>query len=237
MTYDVDSEGFPDDSENQKLTLHFFWLLDRSYSMDGRRISELNTAIREVLPDIQKVADSNPSVNVLMRAIKFSNSVDWHIGPDPVSLADFSWVDLDASGGTATASAINFLCDELEPAKLKNRCAPPVCILISDGYCTESEDSYDRAIEKLNNSKVGRRAVRMSIAVGQEGEYNEDQLTMFGNQDANILKARTPEELVGYIRWAAMSSVVWASTPVGEAKNCGIDNAPQFKDPDEVDLF
>ena len=237
MTYDIDSEGFPDDSENQKLPLHFFWILDHSHSMEGQRISELNAAIREVLPEIRKVADDNPSVDVLMRAIAFSSNVNWHIGSDPVKLADFSWIDLGVSGGTSTASAINFLCEELEPSKLK-RCAPPVCILISDGYCTESEDSYNRAIERLNNSKVGKRAVRISIAVGQEGEYNEAQLAMFGNQDVNVLKARTPEELVGYIKWAAMSSVVFASTPVGQTKNgIGTHDMPEYKDPDEVDLF
>ena len=94
MIYDIDSEGFPDDSENQKLPLHFFWILDHSHSMEGQRISELNAAIREVLPEIRKVADDNPSVDVLMRAIAFSSNVNWHIGSDPVKLADFSWIDL-----------------------------------------------------------------------------------------------------------------------------------------------
>ena len=259
MTYDTDDEGFPDDSDG-RLPLHFFWILDCSGK--GQKISELNAAIREVLPEIRKVADDNLSVNVFMRAIAFSSNVNWHIGPDPVNLADFSWIDLASGGARSTASAINFLCEELEPSKLK-RYALPVCILISDGYCTESEDSYSRAIERLNNNKVGKRAIRMSIAVGQEGEYDEAQLamfgnqdvnvllkartpeelvgSMFGNQDVNVLKARTPEELVGSIKWAAMSSVSidphYAERPLPASLLDDNHDMPKFEDSDEVDLF
>ena len=247
MTYDTDDEGFPDDSDG-RLPLHFFWILDCSGK--GQKISELNAAIREVLPEIRKVADDNLSVNVFMRAIAFSSNVNWHIGPDPVKLADFSWIDLASGGARSTASAINFLCEELEPSKL-NPLALCICILISDGYCTESEDSYSRAIERLNNSKVGKRAIRMSIAVGQEGEYDEAQLAMFGNQnvnlamfgnqDVNVLKARTPEELVGSIKWAAMSSVSidphYAERPLPASLLDDNHDMPKFEDPDEVDLF
>lgn len=49
--------------------LHFFWIADCSGSMAGEKIQQLNLAIREAIPHMQKVADDNPYANILIRAI------------------------------------------------------------------------------------------------------------------------------------------------------------------------
>ncbi len=60
--------------------LHFIWITDSSGSMriDGK-IQALNNAIREAIPHMQRVADDNPYAQILVRAIKFSSSAQWHI--------------------------------------------------------------------------------------------------------------------------------------------------------------
>ena len=54
--------------------LHFIWLADSSGSMeqDGK-IQALNTAIREAVPHMRKVAEDNPNAQVLVRAVRFSS--------------------------------------------------------------------------------------------------------------------------------------------------------------------
>lgn len=76
--------------------LHFIWVCDTSGSMglDGK-IESLNTAIREALPDMRKVADENPNASVLLRVLRFSKGASW-VQADPKKLENFQWIDMAA---------------------------------------------------------------------------------------------------------------------------------------------
>jgi uncharacterized protein YegL len=191
-----------------KRNLNFFWLVDCSGSMEGQKMATLNQAIQQSIPEVKKALSGYPEVNILMSSIKFSNTAEWHIGPEPVPIEDFFWPELNAGGVTSTAQAINLLIDRLDIEKMGRRAFPPVYILLSDGYCTDTDEKYDAAINKLNSIPWGRKAVRLVIAIGNEGDYDEDQLLKFTNhkEDAGILKASNPERLVGYIKWASTTA-------------------------------
>lgn len=198
--------------EVAKRNLHFFWLLDRSGSMYGQKIATLNTAIQEAVAAVKNALAAHSEINVLMSAIVFSDTAGWHIGPEPVSLDAFKWQDLTADGCTATSQAINLLCNELDVEKMSRRAVPPVCILISDGFCTDSPAEYQASIDRLNKLPWGKKAVRLVIAVGQDSEYDEAELLKFTNhKEVGVLKAETPEELVNYIKWASTTASLSAS--------------------------
>ena len=92
-----------------------------------------------------------------MRAIKFSNNAAWHV-VNPVPLNDFVWPELETSGLTATAKAIKLLTEELSIDRMPRRGLPPVCILISDGFCTDPQEEYDAAIAELGKIPWGIKA-------------------------------------------------------------------------------
>jgi uncharacterized protein YegL len=210
--------------EVAKRPLHFFWLTDYSGSMHGKKIATLNQAIREALPEIKKTVNNHPQVEVNMRAIKFADEANWHVGPEPVSLEQFEWPELEVDGITATAQAINLLAQELTLEKMPRRGLPPVCLLVSDGFCTDSEKDYLEAIAKLLKQPWGKKAVRLAIAIGQESEYDENQLLKFvSHQEIGVLKAHNPAELVNYIKWASVTATVGASQ--GKSKAESIDKA------------
>ena len=163
----------------QHRKLEFFWLVDCSGSMNGRKITSLNFAISEAIPAIKRAAAENPHIQVEMRAIRFSDRAEWHVGPDPVPLSAFSWIPLQAGGMTATAEAIRLLAEQLTLEKMPQRGVPPVCILVSDGHCTNTESEYKRAINSLTRLPWGAKAVRLAIGMGEEGEYNEEELLYF----------------------------------------------------------
>lgn len=195
-----------------KRVLHFFWLTDYSGSMGGTKIATLNQAIREALPEVKKAIDSHPQVKIKMRAIKFADDAEWHVGPEAMPLEKFSWPELDVDGVTATAQAINLLADELTIEKMPRRGLPPVCLLVSDGFCTDSEEDYLAAIAKLEHQPWGKKAVRLAIAIGDELDYDEEQLLKFvSHKEIGVLKAHNPGELVNYIRWASVTATVGAS--------------------------
>lgn len=193
-------------------TLNFFWLTDYSASMGGKKIATLNQAIREALPLIKQAVAAHPQVQVMMAAIKFSDEASWHIGPDPVPLEQFSWPELEADGLTATARAIELLVKALSIERMPRRGFPPVCILISDGFCTDPEEEYNRAIAELNRIPWGMKAIRLAIAIGEESEYNEKELLKFVNQpNVGLLKAHNPEELLNFIKWASTEATLGSS--------------------------
>ena len=152
-----------------------------------------------------------------MRAIKFADTAGWHVGPQPVPLGQFVWPELRTAGGTSTAQAIRLLVPELALDKMPRHGCPPVCILISDGVCTDREGEYEAAIADLVKLPWGRRAVRLAIGVGDASEYDEEELLKFvSHREIGVLKADTPEKLVHYIVWASVAASVGAS--VGKSK-------------------
>lgn len=200
-----------------KRTLHFFWIADCSGSMGGRKISTLNQAIREAIPAIKEALSAHPEVQIMMRAIKFSDKASWHVGPEAVPLEEFTWPNLEAEGITATAQALELLAEELQIEKMSKRGYPPVCILLSDGYCTDTVDEYNKAIEKINSTPWGKKAVRLAIGIGDEQDYNEHELLKFvTHKEIGVLKADSPEKLTSYIKWASVAASIGAS--VGKSR-------------------
>lgn len=195
--------------ETAKRDLQFFWLADCSGSMSGVRIAKLNSAIRDALGGVQDLMKDQAECAMYMRAIKFSTAAEWHVGPDPVAIENFFWPDLEADGLTATARAINLLCDQLEDGKIAGRNFSPVCVLVSDGFCTDTPSDYDRAIARLNSLHWAKNAIRLVIGIGQdEKDYDADQLVKFTNHpELGVLQARTPRDLVRFIKFVSVGSV------------------------------
>jgi len=211
------------DGQVVRKKLHFFWIADCSDSMRGKKIATLNQAIREAIPEVQKAVAAYPQVEIFMRAIKFSDDAAWHVGPDPVPIEQFTWPELETSGLTATAKALKLLEGELSIERMPRRGLPPVCILVSDGFCTDPRDEYDNAIADLAKIPWGVKAVRLAIAIGDESDYNEPELLKFVNQDSiGLLKAHSPEELVSYIKWASVSASVASSR--GRSRSAGVSD-------------
>lgn len=182
--------------------------------MYGPKMATLNHAIRESLPEIEKAVRNQPNVQIYMRAIRFSDTADWHIGPEPIPFEAFQWMDLDASGLTATARALTQLADELSAEKMIRRGLPPVAILVSDGFCTDPSWEYDQAIEYINSIPWGKKAIRMAIAIGKDTEYDEIELSKFINPPPPkipLLKARNIDQLTAYIKWASTVAVCQSS--------------------------
>ena len=225
--------------------MHVFFIADHSSSMAGERIEALNSAFREVIPVLQKEAESQPQVEVYVRAIKFATNAEW-CDRDPVPLDDYVWADLVADGLTATAQAINLLVDELEYDKMhaqgRNQ-YPPVCILVSDGFCTDPESDYERAIDSLLASKYGKRAVRLALAIGQPEEYDESALGRFvSHEEVGVLKAEKPADIVKYLRWATVqaskaASVAGSSLDSSNKQNVYLPKPPDDDDDDEFAVF
>jgi len=178
---------------------------------DGK-IQALNTAIREAIPHMRKVAEDNPNAQVLVRAVKFSNGAQWHIS-QPTPVADFAWADLTAEGETDLGKGLQLVADQLKMPPMSERALPPVLVLVSDGQPT---DDFDAGLKALLDQPWGKKAVRIAISIGRDADA--DVLQKFiGNSELKPLAANSPEALVKHIKWASTAVLKSASSPAAAA--------------------
>jgi uncharacterized protein YegL len=194
--------------------LHFIWIADCSGSMgvDGK-IQQLNFAIRDAIPHMQRVAEENPNAAVLVRALKFSSGAQWHIS-QPTPVADFKWPDLAAEGVTDMGRALGMVAEQLQIPPMSERALPPVLVLISDGRPT---DDFQKGLTALLNEPWGKKAVRIAIAIGEDADYEVLQ-KFIGHAELQPLQANSPEALVRYIKWVSTAVLQSASAPASQPK-------------------
>jgi uncharacterized protein YegL len=182
--------------------------------MAGGKIQSLNTAIKEALPAMRKVADENPNATVLVRALKFSNGAEW-VNKDPVSVEDFKWFDLEAEGVTDMGKALSKVADELKIPPMTSRALPPVLVLISDGQPT---DDFESGLQKLMDQNWGKKAVRIAIAIGSDAD-NDVLQKFIGISELKPLVAKNAETLVKQIKWVSTVVLQSASSPASQTKD------------------
>lgn len=181
-----------------KRPLHFIWILDCSGSMgvDGK-IQALNTAIRESLPHMQKVADENPYAQVLIRAVAFSSGARWAI-KDPTEISELKWTDLTAEGSTDMGAALALVADSLKMPPMNDRALPPILVLVSDGQPT---DDFLHGLELIEAQPWGKKSIRLAIALGADADL--DVLLRFTKIKEGIVSANNIDQLTSRIRWAS----------------------------------
>jgi uncharacterized protein YegL len=197
--------------------LQFIWIADCSASMGiGGKIQQLNTAIHEAIPHMQRVAADNVHAEVFVRAIKFSDGATWHIST-PTPVEHFRWTDLSADGVTDMGKALLLVAEQLKMPPMDPRGLPPVLVLISDGQPTDDFETGRRA---LMAEPWGQRAVRVAISIGRDADTEVLQ-RFIGHPEMTPLQANDPETLVRRIRWASTVALKAASAPssipVGES--------------------
>jgi uncharacterized protein YegL len=203
--------------------LHFIWIADCSDSMGVHgKIQALNTAIREAIPHMRKVAKDRDNAQVLVRAVRFSDGAYWHIA-QPVPVEQFEWVDLQAKGVTDMGKALELVAEQLKMPPMPERGLPPVLVLISDGLPT---DDFAAGLNALLDLPWGKKAVRIAIAIGEDA--NLEVLQRFiNNSELKPLRANNPEALTTHIRWASTAVLKSASSPHSEPKGAsGGSNVP-----------
>jgi uncharacterized protein YegL len=201
--------------------LHFIWIADCSGSMASEgKIQALNTAIREVIPQMRNVASDNPNARVLVRALAFSAGARWHVA-QPTPVEEFRWTDLQAGGVTDMGQALRMVAEELHIPPMTDRALPPVLVLISDGQPT---DDFAGGLVALMREPWGIKAVRVAIAIGEDADTEVLQ-SFIGDTGLAPLRANNPETLVRHIQWVSTAVLKAASMPASQSREAGMVGA------------
>jgi uncharacterized protein YegL len=179
------------------LPLHFILLLDCSGSMAGGKIQSLNRAIREALSDLSQIAEANPNMNLLVRAITFSSGARWHL-ETPTPASEVVWEDITAGGPTDLGAALQLLATARKHGAFNNLSLRPVIVLLTDGLPT---DDFDAGITSLLQVPWGRKFVKIAVAIGDL--VTLDFLEQFSSSDSQslVVQAKRASDLKNIFRW------------------------------------
>ncbi|OUD15261.1 vWA domain-containing protein [Thioflexithrix psekupsensis] len=110
--------------------------------------------------------------------------------------------------------ALRMVAEQLEIGKMGERALPPVLVLISDGQPT---DDFHGGLKALMETPWGKKAVRISIAIGKDADMDILQ-EFIGHSEIQPLLANNAEQLVRFIRWVSTAVLKAASSPASQAK-------------------
>jgi uncharacterized protein YegL len=193
--------------------LRVIYVIDTSGSMRGDKIQTVNYAMREMIPVIRAIASEQPNADITIQAMIFNDAATWHV-QKPTSVAEFEWRDVHANGATQMGSAFQKLSMELATAGVMEiRSLPPLLILLSDGQPT---DKIDMGLSSLMSQTLGRKAVRVAIAIGHDAD--KSTLAQFvANPEIPVFEAHNSASLFNLIRWASTSVVQSVASPLSRA--------------------
>jgi len=179
-----------------------FFLIDTSGSMQGTKIGAVNTAIREVVPDLADIGGAD--IDLKIAVLEFSMGCKWQNPAGPVPVDQFFWTNLTAEGGTDMGAAFRELNDKLSRKSFlqaPSASVAPVILLLSDG---QPCDDWQNALAALKTNNWFKSAVKVALAIGADAD--SAVLAEFTGTAETVLTAYTPEVLRKMIRTVSITS-------------------------------
>lgn len=190
-------------------TMVLFFVVDTSGSMTGSKITSVNVAIEDVLPEISDLSNSNADAKIKVAMLEFSNGARWVTSPDhPEDLYDFNFKHFTASGMTDLGKALDELNSKLsrhvflraEGQERRGYMAPGI-FFFTDGAPT---DDWEPALDRLRQNKWYQNAIRVAVAIGDDADMNVLE-TITGSKEL-VTKVKDPKQLRAMIKFIAVTS-------------------------------
>ncbi|MBS4026100.1 MAG: VWA domain-containing protein [Clostridia bacterium] len=209
-----------------KRTMVLFFIIDKSYSMSGSKIGAVNVAVREVIPEIQKIAEDSADANIKIAVLTFSSGAQW-MYQSAIDAKDFQWNGINVDGTTDIGQAFKLLNEKLARnggfmTDAAGSYAPAI-FLMSDGQPT---DEYKKALADLKNNNWFKASLKAAVAIGDDAD--KDMLAEFTGNLESVLIVHTPEALKKLIRFVSVT----ASKIGSKSSNAPIDGEVQTKQSD-----
>lgn len=184
-----------------KRQMVLFFVIDTSGSMQGSKIGAVNTAIREVLPELKDAGGSD--VDLKVACLTFSSGCQW-MYPTPIASESFQWNQVEADGVTDLGEACRELSKKLskdEFLKAPSGSVAPAIFLMSDG---EPTDDFESGLAQLKQNNWFKYAIKVAVAIGDDA--NKDVLAKFTGNIEAVITVHTPEALKKWIRKVSITS-------------------------------
>jgi uncharacterized protein YegL len=179
-----------------------FFLIDTSGSMEGTKIGSVNTAIREVIPELRDIGGAD--IDLKIAVMEFSTGFAWQNLAGPVSVDTFTWSNLAVDGATNIGTAfveLNVKLSRNSFLQAPSASVAPVIMLMSDGW---PSDEWEPGLAALKNNNWFKSAVKVALAIGTDADA--DFLAQFTGDANSVLSVYTPETLRAMIKKVSVTS-------------------------------
>lgn len=166
---------------------YFYFIVDTSASMSGRKIGAVNDAINNIIHRLKRfVASKDIQFKIIL--LSFADKPKWS-NIIPIEIKTFSFMDLSADGEASNlGKALETLSEKLERQVETdiNKGSSTTIIFFSDGLIT---DEIDKPINRLNSMSVYVNANRIAVAFDDEisKDFAEDYFGLIVNKRENIV--------------------------------------------------
>ena len=178
-------------------TFNVFLLVDCSRSMRDEkndRVKQIASTLNEAFEEMQ---EQFPELKIeLSNPIRFTSNVEGSAISAPHDSQNLS----NTNNLLTLVQAIDKLRAIFDTEIVYEDGVSPLCILLSDGLFADAHEEYETAIKKLNEMPWGKKSHHIAIAIGKEGEYNEDKLALFSNTSPAIFMSHNVSELRQFVR-------------------------------------
>lgn len=182
-------------------TMTLFYLFDKSGSMSGTKIAQVNNAMRDIPQIIKDVADGAANAKIEVVAASFSNDVEW-ITPTPQTPEEFinTWQPINAGGLTSLGAALKALNEKMSRKGFLGEnpmgYLAPGLIFLSDG---EPTDDWEKPLEELKKNNWFKSAIKVAFAVGEDAD--RDVLAKVCGTPEAVVAIDDPEKIRQYIKF------------------------------------
>ena len=205
-------------------TMALFYLFDKSGSMSGTKIGQVNYAMKDIPKIIMEISDDAPNANIVVAAASFSTGVEW-ITPQPQTPEEFinTWRDMQAEGLTSLGAALTSLNEKMSRKAFlgdnpMGYLAPGI-IILSDG---EPTDEWEKPLADLKQNNWFKNAIKIAFAVGDDA--NKQVLGEICGSPEAVISIDDPEKIRGYIKF-----VTAAVSKTGTTSQAALGETPQEK--------
>ena len=166
-------------------------------SVDGK-IKSLNLAVRDMLDSLTDQTGERAEIQIAI--ITFGRQVKVHQAFAPVN--EVQWQDMQADGSTPLGETLTLVTELLESREqIPSRAYRPTLVLVSDG---QPKDAWEAALERLNNSERGKKAMRFAMGIGDDADMF--MLQQFLNDpETHVFAAHEARQIQQFFRWVTMS--------------------------------
>ena len=189
-------------------------VLDRSSSMAGQPIAELNTGRRRFADDAKEDPYARKRCEVTVVSFGGVARVDSPF----CEIRDFQPPELMAAGTTPMADALALAVEGLEQRKKQYRAAGieylrPWLILMTDGHPTDARGYFEETIAHLNALERKQSLMVFPIAVGEDADLAALGKTSIARQPVTL---RSVESFGEFFAWLAASLSVTSQSVSGQ---------------------
>lgn len=217
-----------------KQRLNIVILVDCSKSMQGERIAQVNSALRDIKTHLVDMQNENANVDFHITVITFSTDAYFLNGDRSKEIENFNFKDIKGGGWSNLHIAYQRL-EEILKKESKGGIMPdfggiaPILLLMTDGHPTKYplKDEMS-ALKKLPWFNV---ALKYGIAIELKDQRTHDVLREFVNGNGDIIECYDSKLLQQIIKIIVLtaSKVKSASTSVHAQNNISITTEVQMQ--------